>query len=653
MVPVDRERLVDADVEANSEPVGFAALRTISQKVNKDSESLKMSMEWKDLTFQIGDKIILKNATGLVEPGKLTCVLGPSGSGKSTLMNVLAGRQNTKAPGMKFSGSVTSCGVVIDPVDFRGNIAYVMQDDALLGTETPKECLTFSANMRLPKNVSSADRQQFVNDVLQTLRLGKCQDTYIGNALVKGISGGERKRTSVGVELISNPKLLFLDEPLSGLDSYAAYTLVQALKDLTGAGVPVLCTVHQPSSEIFDMFDDIILLHDGDTVYHGPVPELSKYFEALGFPCKSSFNPADHVMFLMQKEPEATIQQIKQSWKQSQFFKNMEAQVAALQAATQAPTRSASFWKKHQQVVGFSGQLAALLQRETRGTLRNKGILAARYGMTIFLAGMYAWLFYGSGRTGDDKSHQGNCLGNEPPQYNAQACAGDMQAHLGVIFSLGIATMMGAAQPVLLTFPQERPVFLREYAARQYGVVPYFVSKTIIEMPVIFIACVIQFLVAYWAAGLKGDFLLLVMVSWLLAITSSGLSLLVGCGVASVEKGMQFGPLVLLPQMLFSGLFVPINAIPTSLRWVQYICPLKYAINLMGIVEFWFVKEKLASGCGDQNTCPGFVQRKEALANQGIEFDAWGQNLIILVILYFVFRVLSCTLLWRKGRYVF
>merc|ERR1712061_934740 len=117
------------------------------------------------------------------------------------------------------------------------------------------------------------------------------------------------------------------------------------------------------------------------------------------------------------------------------------------------------------------------------------------------------------------------------------------------------------------------------------------------------------------------------------------------------EKAMQFAPLVLLPQMLFSGLFIPVNSIPVSLRWLQYVCPLKYAINAMGVVEFWFVKETI-DGCSPQG-CPGFYLRKELLEKQGIKFDDWEFNLGMLVCLYVFFRILACSLLWRKGKFVF
>merc|ERR1712187_824704 len=142
-----------------------------------------------------------------------------------------------------------------------------------------------------------------------------------------------------------------------------------------------------------------------------------------------------------------------------------------------------------------------------------------------------------------------------------------------------------------LTFPSERPVFLREYAAHQYGVLPYFISKTLVEMPVVLGTNFVTFAVSYWIMGLHGNFFIMTILSWLLGLASSSLSLLVGCGVGSVQKAVQLAPLVLIPQMLFSGLFVPVSAIPASLRWIKWIVPLKYSINLLAMAEFSYVHD--------------------------------------------------------------
>ena len=267
MEDLSRSLRLEPDHEPNVDLEGATTsmhqLRDQSRQLSAGGE--ERSLEWHGLSFTIGEKKILSNVSGMIQPGRLTGVFGPSGSGKTTLLNILAGRQNTKGPKMSLSGRITTGGALLDPVSFRGNIAYVMQDDALLPYETPRECFHFSASMRLPQDVSPLRRSEFVESLLSTLSLQRCAATIVGSELVKGLSGGERKRTSVGIELITNPKMLFLDEPLSGLDSYAAYTLVGALKDLAQANVPVLCTVHQPSSEIFARFDDVIMLHAGDS----------------------------------------------------------------------------------------------------------------------------------------------------------------------------------------------------------------------------------------------------------------------------------------------------------------------------------------------------------------------------------------------------
>jgi len=167
----------------------------------------------------------------------------------------------------------------VDPVAFRRNVAYVMQDDALVATATPREALGFSAALRLP-DTSASERDALVEKKLEELNLLGCADVYIGGEMLKGISGGQRKRTSVGVELVTNPKLVFLDEPTSGLDSDSAMQCVKLLKSIARKGATVLCTIHQPSSEVFELFDMVMLLKDGRVLYQGTTEGVIDYFTA-------------------------------------------------------------------------------------------------------------------------------------------------------------------------------------------------------------------------------------------------------------------------------------------------------------------------------------------------------------------------------------
>jgi ABC-type multidrug transport system ATPase subunit len=202
------------------------------------------------------------------------------------------------APGISITGHVEVAGKKINPVAFRENIAYVMQEDALMPTATPREALWFSAKLRLPNSTTNEEIDNLVKDLLKDLGLESCADTLIGGALIKGISGGQKKRTSVGVELITDPALLFLDEPTSGLDSFSAFNMIQLLKAVSESNSAVLCTIHQPSSEVFFLFDILIFLKDGRIFYQGPPKDLVPHLSKGGFICPANYNPSDYIMFV-------------------------------------------------------------------------------------------------------------------------------------------------------------------------------------------------------------------------------------------------------------------------------------------------------------------------------------------------------------------
>ena len=185
-----------------------------------------------------------------------------------------------------------------------------MQDDKLFETMTPRELLTFSANLRLSQETKPEDKKRAVSWVIERLGLGGCADTRVGGTLARGISGGERKRTSIGYELITNPSLLFLDEPTSGLDSYNALILIECLRDLAHEGHTVLCTIHQPSSDIFALFDKLLLLAKGKMVYHGDASKSIDYFSSLGYPCPTYSNPSDYFMKILQTHDDKDIERV-------------------------------------------------------------------------------------------------------------------------------------------------------------------------------------------------------------------------------------------------------------------------------------------------------------------------------------------------------
>ena len=178
-------------------------------------------------------------------------------------------------------------------------MAYVQQEDVMFQTLTVRECFMFAAQLRLP---SSVDHQQKVDELIENLRLDKAADTKIGGPLVKGVSGGERKRTSIGVELITDPSLIFLDEPTTGLDSFTAEIVVEILKNLADSGRTIISTIHQPNTETFEHFDQLMLMSKGHIIYMNDASKAVDYFKTIGYECPPQTNPADFFMSMMSIE---------------------------------------------------------------------------------------------------------------------------------------------------------------------------------------------------------------------------------------------------------------------------------------------------------------------------------------------------------------
>lgn len=201
---------------------------------------------------------------GNVPKGKATAIMGPSGSGKTSLLNILAGRMSTHDK-LVVEADMRLDSIKLNPTSSKTRrlMAFVAQDDSLQESATPREAIKFSAKLRLPKSTSDEEIDHLTCRMLRELGLEGCADTVVGGPLLKGISGGERKRTSVGVELVVKPDIVLLDEPTSGLDSFSAVQLVNVLKKVSNAGASVLFTIHQPSSEVFHSLDYIILLNKG------------------------------------------------------------------------------------------------------------------------------------------------------------------------------------------------------------------------------------------------------------------------------------------------------------------------------------------------------------------------------------------------------
>ncbi|KAE8099876.1 hypothetical protein FH972_017820 [Carpinus fangiana] len=296
---------VGAEIEA-SKPTGngivVGGLSPLSETLWRDKATTEFvgdvsaRLTWKDLTVMVtlsnGEtQKVLEGLTGYAEPGSITALMGPSGSGKSTLLDALSSRLAANA---FLSGTILLNGRKTK-LSF-GTAAYVTQDENLIGTLTVRETISYSARLRLPDKMPRSEKRALVESTIIEMGLQDCSDTVIGNWHLRGISGGEKRRVSIALEILMRPRLLFLDEPTSGLDSASAFFVTQTLRGLSRDGRTVIASIHQPSSEVFELFDQLYLLSGGKTVFFGKGSEAYEFFAQAGFPCPALRNPSDHFL---------------------------------------------------------------------------------------------------------------------------------------------------------------------------------------------------------------------------------------------------------------------------------------------------------------------------------------------------------------------
>ncbi|XP_058749265.1 putative white-brown complex homolog protein 30 [Vicia villosa] len=275
---------------------GLISMASEGEEV-KSRPSIEVAFNNLTLTLKGKNKHILRCVSGKIMPGRVSAVMGPSGAGKTTFLSALAG----KARGCNQSGSILVNGENVSIHCYKKITGFVPQDDIVHGNLTVEENLRFSAKCRLPAEMAKPDKVLIVERVIESLGLQPVRDSLVGTIEKRGISGGQRKRVNVGLEMVMEPSLLILDEPTTGLDSASSSLLLKALRREALEGVNICMVLHQPSYTLFRMFDDIVFLAKGGlTAYHGPVKKVEEYFAGIGIPVPDRVNPPDHFIDILE-----------------------------------------------------------------------------------------------------------------------------------------------------------------------------------------------------------------------------------------------------------------------------------------------------------------------------------------------------------------
>lgn len=548
----------------------------------------QFSLVWRDIFYEVETKVmkngeflrktILNNVSGYAKSGEVTAIMGPSGCGKTSLLNFLNNRIQF-APNSKNSGDTFINSDKLDLQQISRLSSYVMQDDVFFHFMTPKETLLFTSKLR--KKQSNEEHEKQVMDLIEELKLTKCMNTRIGDERHKGISGGEKKRVSIGVEIISNPSILYLDEPTSGLDSQTSYIVIDFLKGLAKSkNIIVIFTIHQPSSNIFSLFNKLIILNKGQEVYQGPSMDVIPYFESIKFPLGSRSNPADAFMHLMEEqnsrlekkqiEDYKNIQKKKETGEQELamsdlYIKNVQPKVNE-EINSLTNSGHADFQYKNLDSVGIMSQFGLLAQRSLMKLGRDPLALRIRFVMVIIFSIIACSIFY------DMKNDVTGILNKS-----------------GFFFFFTVNNFMTTLFDAVLTFPLERGVFIREYSSKLYGVVPYYLSKNLVETPIGLSVTFVFCLIVYYIVGLRQDvtnYFIFCCIYICLAFLSQSMGLCFGASFSNLNSALVITQFSVLPSFLFSGFLINQENMPAWLAWLRFLSPFRYAIEAGARNEF-------------------------------------------------------------------
>uniref|UniRef100_A0A8C5PDT0 Broad substrate specificity ATP-binding cassette transporter ABCG2 n=1 Tax=Leptobrachium leishanense TaxID=445787 RepID=A0A8C5PDT0_9ANUR len=593
---------------------------------------------------KVVDREILVNINGLMRPG-LNAILGPTGSGKSSLLDVLAARKDPHG----LSGDVLVDGKP-QPHNFKCTSGYVVQDDVVMGTLTVRENLQFSAALRLPQSLKQREKDERINLVLKELGLTKVADSKVGTHFIRGVSGGERKRTSIGMELITNPNVLFLDEPTTGLDASTANAVLLLLKRMSRQGKTIIFSIHQPRYSIFRLFDSLTLLAGGKTLYHGPAQYTLDYFKELGYECEAHNNPADFFLDVINGDSTAVamnklddvpidehevhdggvqsvVDRLAEQFCSTRCYLETQAELDKLNLGEKLKTNF--FSKQITYNTSFFHQLKWVSKRSFKNLLGNPQASIAQIMISLVLSLIVGAIFFG---VAEDNS--------------------GIQNRVGSLFFITTNQCFSSVSSIEL-FIVEKKIFIHEYISGYYRLSSYYFSKLMADLipmrtvPAIIFTCIIYFMIGFKAT--VGSFFTMMFTLMMISYTATSMAFAIAAGQDVVTVANLSMTICFVFMIIFSGLLVNLTSIMSWLSWLKYFSIPRYGLTALQVNEFTGLN--FCSGQNDPipadncstsspfSVCTG----EEYLTAQGIDFSSWGlwQNHLALACMIMIFLTIA------------
>ncbi|KAH7512639.1 hypothetical protein FEM48_Zijuj12G0112200 [Ziziphus jujuba var. spinosa] len=592
--------------------------KNLSYKLGTQFDEMKwVCCGW---TQKRAEKFILKDVNCEARPWEITAIAGPSGAGKTTLLEILAGKISPR----KFSGQVLVNDRTMDTARFRKISGYVTQVDSLFPLLTVEETLVYSALLRRQDGRKEAASR--VKQLMKELGLEHVASSRVGGESNHGISGGERRRVSIGVDLVHDPDVILIDEPTSGLDSASALHVVSLLKTMTGnQGKTIVLTVHQPGFRILDLFDRIILLSNGNVAHNGSLSVLEERLKFAGHSIPKHVNvlefSIDVVQSLVFQNPETFA---------SHFFLKGRNRVRNKNEVS--ARRFALTENKEEKFPSYPNsqvkEIIILGQRFVSNIFRTKQLFATRVIQALVAGLLLGTIFLN--------------VGSERKKLSLQTQTG--------FFAFSLTFLLSSTTEGLPIFLQERRILMNETERGAYRVSSYVIANTLVFLPFLLMVCLLYTTSVYWLVGLRKDidgFLYFSLVVWMVLLVSNSF---VACFSALVPNFIM-GTSVISGLMgsffLFSGYFISKKNIPNYWTFMHYLSLFKYPFECFLINEYGgeqgqikCVEETSSKVCSLYGL--GFLRQ------QGLKESQKWSNLAVMLSFIVGYRVLCFLILWYR-----
>ncbi|XP_011505782.1 PREDICTED: protein scarlet-like [Ceratosolen solmsi marchali] len=546
----------------------------------------EISLSWRNISYKverrrggnylrdffIGKQIeyvkLLNGVHGIVKSGTLMAIMGPSGAGKTSLLARIS---------LRIKGTV--CGEVLlngksaDTETMSRISGFVPQQDITIESLTVQEHMEFMARMKMDREYQSPLRKQRISVLLTQLGLVKCCSTKLSQ-----LSCGERKRISLAVELLNEPRIIFCDEPTTGLDSFAALTVIKTLRDLANRGCIVICSIHQPASGLLELFHEIIILSSGRLAFQGNTLEALRFLQSLNFECPTTFNIAEFLVKQLSINRERESENLKKvKWICDKFEESIYGQ-QLVKIISKSVTETLSANSQHKT------QLHWLMWRIYIDYKRNLSSICFRFSLYMFIGILLSTPYIGIMKNIDQNG---------------------IQSIQGLMYLIITETIFTFNYSVFYTFSNELPLLLRDISNGLYNPAPYYLSKIIITIPGAIIQPLMFISIIYTIVGLNindYNFFLFLLPVVLSAMSASAVGYLMSAIFKSITTASLFSVPIDFITLIFSGLFLQLGNLAPHIEWLKYTSHFYYGIEAISLTQ-WREVDKIDCPADPEEPC--------------------------------------------------